>query len=88
MLPYFVLAFYLIINLITWNLYRLDKLAARQGRWRTPEQTLLSLSMLGGALGGLLGMLAFRHKTRKLLFWLINLAALAAHIFIIRWYLG
>lgn len=42
----------------------IDKLKARAGKWRIPERTLFLLAAMGGALGGMLGMLAFRHKTK------------------------
>ena len=37
---------------------------------------LLLLGFFGGAAGALLGMLIFRHKTRRWYFWAVNLAAL------------
>lgn len=58
--------FYLIlINAIEALLMLLDKRNAQRRRWRVPERWLLALALLGGSLGGLLGMLLFRHKTRK-----------------------
>ena len=32
--------------------------------WRVPERSLFLPALLGGALGGVLGMQVFRHKTR------------------------
>jgi uncharacterized membrane protein YsdA (DUF1294 family) len=43
----------------------LDKRAARRGSKRVPERTLLLVALAGGSPGLALGMLAFRHKTRK-----------------------
>ena len=37
---------------------------------------LRTLISFGGAAGALLGMLLFRHKTRRWYFWTVNLAAL------------
>ena len=54
-----------LINIVLFVLFGRDKAAARRGARRTPETTLLALAVLGGSLGGLLGMLLFRHKTRK-----------------------
>ena len=47
-----------------------------RGAWRIPERTLLIVPFFGGALGALLGMLLFRHKIRKLYFWILVLLAL------------
>lgn len=54
----------LIINAIGFFLMLSDKRRARKNLWRIPEQTLLTVAALGGSLGCLAGMYAFRHKTR------------------------
>ena len=41
-----------------------DKRFARTGHRRVPEKRLFLFALLGGAVGGLLGMYTFRHKTR------------------------
>ncbi|MBS4026877.1 MAG: DUF1294 domain-containing protein [Clostridia bacterium] len=38
------------------------------GGWRISEKRLFFLALMGGALGIFLGMKAFRHKTKQLLF--------------------
>lgn len=53
------------MNIITFFLFGLDKYRAVRHRFRIPERILLGTSALGGALGGLLGMFLFHHKTRK-----------------------
>ena len=63
-------------NLAALVLYGVDKARARGGAWRIPERTLLIVPFFGGALGALLGMLLFRHKIRKLYFWILVLLAL------------
>ena len=65
MLYYLIGAYLALLNLVLFVLFGRDKAAARRGARRTPETTLLALAVLGGSLGGLLGMLLFRHKTRK-----------------------
>ena len=65
MLSYLIGAYLALLNLVLFVLFGRDKAAARRGARRTPETTLLALAVLGGSLGGLLGMLLFRHKTRK-----------------------
>lgn len=44
-------------------MYR-DKAKATKKEWRIAEKTLFSVAILGGAIGGVLGMYLFRHKTR------------------------
>ena len=61
-----ILSGYLIlINLVTWAVYGLDKWKARRDAWRVPERVLLTLTLLGGSLGALAAMFLFHHKTRK-----------------------
>ncbi len=54
----------ILVNLIAFALYGIDKRRAKQGAWRISEYTLLLVALLGGSLGALLGMRYFRHKTR------------------------
>lgn len=63
-----VLVYIFIINLIAFAAYGIDKAKARNGTRRIPEMTLIGLAEFGGAIGALIGMLAFRHKTRKIKF--------------------
>jgi uncharacterized membrane protein YsdA (DUF1294 family) len=61
------LYFFAAMTLVTFLAFGWDKRKARTGsRNRTPEGTLLTLSFLGGFVGGWVGMNIFRHKTRKL----------------------
>lgn len=53
-----------LLSLISFVLMGVDKARARKRRWRIPEATLLLVDFLGGGLGGLLGMMIFRHKIR------------------------
>ena len=60
--------FLLLINVITFLVFGLDKWKARRKEKnekvrRVPERTLLLLAALGGSVGALLAMKAFRHKT-------------------------
>ena len=54
----------LAVNLAAFVLIGADKRKARRGAWRIPERTLFLPALLGGALGGVLGMRTFHHKTR------------------------
>ena len=59
----------LLINLIAFALYGIDKAKARMHAWRIPERLLLTCGLLAPAGSGL-GMLVFHHKVRKAYFYL------------------
>ena len=61
---HFMPVWLLIINLISFLLYRSDKRRAIRHQWRIPERTLILLAIVGGSIGALLGMLIYHHKTR------------------------
>lgn len=46
----------------------IDKKKAIKKKWRISEQTLLSVSFIGGSLGAYLAMILFRHKTKHFKF--------------------
>ncbi|UCV29214.1 DUF1294 domain-containing protein [Ferribacterium limneticum] len=78
-----LLAFYAAISITAFIAYALDKSAARDGRWRTAENTLHLLALLGGWPGALLAQYRLRHKSSKpsflIIFWatvLLNCGAL------------
>ena len=51
------------INVLTFLVYGIDKFKAKQGSWRISEATLLTLAIIGGSIGALLGMQVWHHKT-------------------------
>ncbi len=63
-----VLLLLLAANVLSFSLMGADKRRARQGAWRIPERTLFLAAALFGALGGVLGMRVFHHKTKHLRF--------------------
>ena len=66
---YIVIAAYLIlINVITFIVFGVDKRNAACGKWRVREITLLELAIVGGSIGGITAMRVFRHKTQKMKF--------------------
>ena len=75
-----LLAFLLLVNLLAFALYGIDKLKAKKGAWRIPESTLLLVAFLGGSLGALLGMELFRHKTKHAKFKVLVPLFLILHI--------
>ena len=70
-----------LLSLITFIAYGVDKSKAKRGAYRTKEKTLLGLSFFGGAFGGYPAMLLFRHKTKSehWYFTAINLLGIAIH---------
>ena len=56
------------VNLLLFILMGMDKRAARRKKWRIPERRLLTLGMIGGGFGGILGMIIFHHKTHRIYF--------------------
>ena len=72
----------LIINAAAFVIMCLDKQLAKHHQWRIPEATLLGAAFLGGSLGSLLGMLIFRHKTRKPKFYITVPLLLAVHLYV------
>lgn len=60
-----LLKYLLVINIITFFTYGVDKLLAIKEKNRIRIVTLLGLAFVGGELGGLLAMKLFNHKTSK-----------------------
>ena len=58
----------IIINTISFISFGIDKRKAILKRQRISENTLLTMSFIGGVLGAILGMILFRHKIRKVKF--------------------
>lgn len=73
----YVLIAYAAISIVAFIPYGADKAKAKRNAWRIPEKVLLGFSFLGGAVGGILGMLLFRHKTKHWYFWVVNILGLA-----------
>ena len=77
----------LAVNVVTFLVYGWDKLCARKDWWRIPERVLLGLALLGGSLGALLGMKAFRHKTKHRKFTVLVPLFLVMQIALAAWLL-
>ena len=59
-----LLSYFIAINLIGFALMGIDKYKAGKRAFRIPEATLFTIAVIGGSIGSILGMYAFRHKTR------------------------
>lgn len=64
-IPPLILAVYLILSLLTFIMYAVDKSAAKEGAWRPPESTLHLLSLAGGWPGAVVAQQKLRHKSKK-----------------------
>lgn len=61
-----ILIIYLIlINFLGIASMASDKIRAMERRYRIPESVLLLISIIGGSIGSIAGMLLFRHKIRR-----------------------
>lgn len=67
-LPFVVVALYLLFSAVSILFYGRDKLAAGKNQWRTPEETLHLLGLLGGWPGAFVAQQWFRHKSKKVSF--------------------
>ncbi len=69
-----------LLNLVSFGLMAYDKRCARNGKWRVKEKTLFLATACFGGLGGVLGMLLCRHKTKHWYFRVFFPLMLAAQI--------
>lgn len=60
-----IFIYFLMINVVTFVMFAVDKYNAVTHRSRIRIVTLLALSFMGGSIGGLLAMYILRHKTKK-----------------------
>lgn len=65
MLPNALKYYLVIVNILAFIMYGLDKQKAVRKQWRIPEAQLLGIAVIGGSIGAILGMQFFHHKTRK-----------------------
>lgn len=56
--------YFIAINMIGLFVMGWDKHKARKQLFRIPEATLFIIAIIGGSIGCIIGMYAFRHKTR------------------------
>ena len=51
-----LLYYLIVITIVTFLVYGIDKWKAKQGSWRISEASLLILAVIGGSIGALFGM--------------------------------
>ncbi|MBE6933714.1 MAG: DUF1294 domain-containing protein [Ruminococcaceae bacterium] len=61
----YIYGYLLLINALGFVFMLKDKVRAKKKQLRIPERALLTLSIIGGSGGTVLGMYLFRHKIRN-----------------------
>lgn len=57
------ICYIVVINLVSFMMFGIDKYKARRGQWRISEATLLAVAAIGGSIGARMGMKVWHHKT-------------------------
>lgn len=78
----FFICYLSLINATGFLLMLIDKKKARNRKRRISETALMTVAAIGGSVGSLIGMYAFRHKTRKKKFTLGIPAILVIQIYV------
>lgn len=60
---YGIIIYLAALNIVAFFLYGIDKWKARHDKWRITESRLITVALLGGSIGALLGMKIWHHKT-------------------------
>ncbi len=83
---YILFAWLAVMSIVLFVMMGTDKKLAKAHARRIPEARLFLFALIGGAVGGTLGMYAFRHKTKHWYFALgfpaIALVQLAAAVWL------
>ena len=82
-----ILIYLLIINAVGFFSMLVDKYKAKKKLWRIPEARLLTIALIGGSLGSLIGMYTLRHKTKHRKFTVGIPAILASQILLLLWFI-
>lgn len=82
-----ILIYLLAVNLVTFIFMGLDKRKAIKHKYRIPERTFWLLSLIGGAVGSLIGMNVFHHKTKHRSFVIGMPLILIVHIILLLYFL-
>ena len=78
---------YLLLSLVTFFCYGIDKRNAIKGLWRISEKTLHLWAVVGGWPGALLAQKVFRHKTQKRSFIVMLWLVITTNISVFSYYL-
>ncbi len=59
-----IVGYLIVINILGFLTFGMDKRRAKRHAFRVPEATLFTIAIIGGSIGSLFGMHFFHHKTR------------------------
>lgn len=59
------IGYLVLLNIVTFALYGMDKYYAVSGKWRISENDLRMMALVGGSAGAVAAMFVFRHKISK-----------------------
>ena len=79
----FFTAFFATINIGSFIYFGVDKRKSQKNKERIPERSLLIMTLFGGTIGSVLGMLIFNHKINKKIFIFKILAIIIIQILVI-----
>ncbi len=85
-LPALVFWTYVVVGVVAFVAYAVDKSAAVGRRRRIPESALHLVAWIGGWPGALVAQRVLRHKTRKPAFQIVFWSAVAAHCAAVGWW--
>lgn len=80
-----IVGYLMLVNIVAFAAFGIDKYKAKRDQWRIPEKTLLTLAAIGGGVGALLGMKVWRHKTKHAKFTIGVPVIIIAQIALLVW---
>ena len=83
-----LICYIVVINLVSFMMFGIDKYKARRGQWRISEATLLVVAAIGGSIGAWMGMKVWHHKTLHSKFRYGVPIMLLAHIALMAYFCG
>lgn len=58
-----IIIYLIVVNVVTFFAFGIDKWKSKHDKWRIPEAQLLGLAVIGGSIGAWAGMKVWHHKT-------------------------
>ena len=84
-IPMGIATLYFSASFVTFIMYAIDKVAAKNESRRTPESSLHFLSLIGGWPGALVAQYTLRHKSKKQSFRSVFFATVVINLSILVW---